>query len=86
MIRCRACGKLQRLALCKACRRRRYGAGHQAARRAWALRLEAGEPVACCRCDGPIDPADPWDLDHRPGGSHPAHATCNRSAGARSIE
>ena len=65
---------------------RELGARHQAARREWAPIVAAGG-VLCVRCELPIEPGADWDLDHRPGGSHPAHAgPCNRSAGARAIE
>lgn len=57
----------------------RYGAQHQRLRRSWSEAVETGL-VPCSRCGLPIDPAGGWDLDHRPWGSEPAHAACNRGA------
>lgn len=39
--------------------------------------------TTCGRCGQPIQPHQAWDADRRPYGWEPAHATCNRSAGAR---
>lgn len=48
--------------------------------------------ITCPLCNQPIRPGQPWDLDHNPplalggnpnGPKHPAHAHCNRAAGAR---
>jgi hypothetical protein len=64
---------------------RGYGVEHQAERERWRPVVEAGEAV-CSRCHSGIAPDVEWDLDHhddRSGWSGPAHATCNRAAGAR---
>ena len=55
-------------------------------RKRWADRL----PFPCSLCGQPVQPWDPWDLDHTTptalGGTddtaRPAHRSCNRSAGA----
>jgi hypothetical protein len=59
-------------------------------RQRWSDRL----PVSCSRCGQPVQPWDAWDLDHTTpralgGGddtARPAHATCNRSAGATTAD
>lgn len=84
---CLDCGTLTfaRRGRCPACHdrlRSRYGATHQAERRRWAELVATGS-VYCTRCDQPIQPGDTWDLDHRPWGTLPAHARCNRSAGGK---
>jgi hypothetical protein len=64
---------------------RGYGREHQARRAAVAPFVNAGMAV-CSRCFKSILPGEPWDLDHtadRTGVLGPAHASCNRSAGAR---
>lgn len=66
----------------QAARGDRYGQDHRALRREWLPHVRAGT-VICCRCPDLIKPGEPWDLDHRMNGSFPAHASCNRSAGAR---
>ena len=60
----------------------------QALRQRWAQRL----PLPCPRCAQPVEPWHPWDLDHigiphalatgSDDGVRPAHASCNRKAGA----
>lgn len=61
----------------------RYRTAHQRERAAWAPLVAAGT-VRCWRDGELIAPGEPWDLGHRDGlPSHPEHATCNRSAGAR---
>ena len=68
----------------------RYGHAHQQDREAWAPRVATGT-VTCarvttgeCVARNPlIAPGDAWDLDHIHGTTHPAHARCNRRAGAR---
>lgn len=69
---------------------RGYGAEHQAERQAWEPYVQAGG-IICSRygqdpdCPGEIKPGDEWDLDHtdnRDGYNGPAHARCNRRAGA----
>jgi hypothetical protein len=60
----------------------RYGAAHQAERRAWQPLVDAGE-VRCWRKGCILNPGD-WDLGHRPGlPSLPECPTCNRSAGGK---
>lgn len=64
---------------------RGYGYGHQQHRRRWAVVVDAGQ-ARCSRCGQPIPPGAAWDLDHddqRRGYLGPAHAHCNRAAGAR---
>lgn len=62
----------------------RYGSDHRALRQWWVPIVASGR-VQCSRCPYPIVPDADWDLDHRPGGSFPAHASCNRRAGALRI-
>lgn len=66
---------------------RGYNARHQALRTQWAARIQAGEHPACSRCGKPIEPFEPFDLDHddtnRDRWLGPAHQHCNRSAGGR---
>lgn len=64
----------------------RYGGEHQ------RLRLKLGPQVAtgtmpCVRCGFLIEPGELWDLDHAEDGSYrgPAHASCNRRAGAEKV-
>ena len=61
----------------------RYGPAHRRLRAQLASRVRAGLAV-CARCGEPIDPREPWDLGHAPGGgpraySGPEHARCNRA-------
>jgi hypothetical protein len=61
-----------------------YGGTHQARRRQLAPLVASGRAV-CARCDEPIHPNEPWDLDHAPGKTGylgPSHRSCNRAAGA----
>jgi len=63
---------------------RGYSDAHVARRRQLEPLVASGQ-VACCRCDQPIQPGQPWHLDHtddRRGYLGPAHATCNLRAGA----
>jgi hypothetical protein len=63
---------------------RGYGREHRRVRREVARLVDAGL-ARCCRCHELIVPGTPWDLDHsddRSGYRGPAHARCNRSAGA----
>lgn len=63
---------------------RGYGTQHEKLRARWAPRVAAGV-VPCARCGMRIPPGAAWDLDHdddRRGYRGPAHASCNRSAGA----
>jgi hypothetical protein len=66
-------------------RARGYGAAHDALRKAWKIRVDAGE-VHCARCHLIIDPEMAWDLGHplddKTLPATPWHATCNRSYGA----
>lgn len=63
---------------------------HARIRAVWAKQIEAGG-VVCCRCNRPILPGAPWDLDHRDtpyieggfGRRLPACRRCNRSAGGQ---
>lgn len=64
---------------------RGYGHEHQALRRKWKPKVEAGL-IDCARCGVRIQPGEPWDLGHnddRTGYNGPEHRSCNRSAGAR---
>jgi len=68
---------------------RGYGRRHQQIRRtlllALADRVAAGITDLCPRCQHPIHPNQPLDLDHtddRSGYRGLAHRTCNRRAGA----
>lgn len=48
-------------------------------------RLRAqGITLTCSRCNKPITPSEPCDIDHLPDGSlGPSHASCNRRAGGK---
>ncbi len=62
----------------------KYGAEHQAERRARAARHQATDP--CVRCRRPLGPMSPrLHLDHNEHGGYLgfAHETCNRKAGAK---
>lgn len=64
---------------------RGYGREHARLRREWARKVTAGQ-VDCARCGGPIQPDEPWHLDHaddREGYLGPSHARCNESAAGR---
>lgn len=93
MRRCLDCGTLVEASRCTDCtskknrakiaaRGNRYGPAHQRERVAWERAMRFGG-VDCTRCGEPINPGQPWDLDHRPDGQWPAHAACNRAAGGR---
>jgi hypothetical protein len=62
----------------------RYGKDHQALRKAWAPKVEAGG-VICWRCHKPIQPGTPWDLGHGDGAEREQHkgpehrGKCNRA-------
>jgi hypothetical protein len=62
-------------------RRARYSFSHQELRRRVGRLVVAGAAV-CSRCGEPIDPGEPWDLDHEDNGvgyRGPSHAACNRA-------
>ncbi len=62
-----------------------YGSDHRRLRRMWAQRIRNNWMPPCSRCGYPVLPGQAWDLDHtddRTGYLGPAHAHCNRSAGA----
>lgn len=64
---------------------RGHGVEHRRLRRQWQQRILNNALPPCSRCGWPILPTDEWDLDHtddRTGYLGPAHAHCNRSAGA----
>lgn len=62
----------------------RYGAEHQDLRQRYKRAMIHG-PMPCGRCGKPIDPGEPWDLDHLPDGTRrPSHAACNRRHTSRS--
>ena len=62
----------------------RYGKAHQALRKEWAPKVQAGG-VICWRCGKPIEPGEPWDLGHGDGAARdeyrgPEHrGRCNRA-------
>jgi hypothetical protein len=63
---------------------RGYGSAHAAVRARVASQV-ASATARCTRCGAAIGKHDAWDLDHRDdrrGWLGPAHASCNRSAGA----
>ena len=55
---------------------------HALERARWAPLVATGT-VDCSRCGYPINPGQRWDIDRRPWGWRPSHATCNRAAGGR---
>ena len=62
-----------------------YGQAHKDLRAYWLTQLKGGVTIQCSRCGHPVLPTDAWDLDHtddRRGYLGPAHASCNRAAGA----
>jgi len=62
---------------------RGYGRSHEAERRRWARKVDAGG-VDCARCGEPLEPGRQWDLGHddtRQTWTGPEHRTCNRRAG-----
>ena len=65
---------------------RGYGYQHQAKRRAWKTRVNAGG-VNCWRCGHPIPPGSRWELGHddhdRTITRGPEHYLCNRRAAER---
>lgn len=65
---------------------RGYDSGHDRLRRAYQLRMEAGEVFACWRCGHEID-SDAWDLGHddadRSQYRGPECLTCNRATSGR---
>jgi len=72
----------------QATRHRGYGKAHKELRAYWDKKIKAGTQPACSRCGYPVQATDTWDLDHtddRSGYLGPAHAHCNRSAGADKV-
>jgi hypothetical protein len=64
---------------------RGYGASFQAERRQWKAMLDT-EPWPCARCGRPIQPGEPFHLDHsddRSGLLGPSCPKCNTSAGGK---
>lgn len=62
---------------------RGYDRKHEAERRRWAPKVDAGL-VNCARCGEPLEPGRDWDLGHtddRTDWTGPEHRSCNRSAG-----
>lgn len=81
---CLGCGILVRGSYCSACdpKSGNHRRLHAVERRRWATTVATGQ-VECSRCSQPIAPGQAWDIDKRPTGWHPSHASCNRSAGGR---
>jgi hypothetical protein len=63
--------------------RERYGPAHRSLRAEFAPVIARGD-WPCARCGEPIDPGEPWDLDHDDFAPRlylgPAHRRCNRAA------
>jgi hypothetical protein len=65
---------------------RGYTPEHDRARKAWAAKITQQGGIPCARCGQPINPGDPWDLDHtddRTAYLGPSHPACNAAAGGR---
>lgn len=65
---------------------RGYGTTHTRERKRWQNLIDAGAPVTCARCGGPILRGSEWHLDHAEDRSRylgPSHARCNLSAAGR---
>jgi hypothetical protein len=64
--------------------KRRYGRAHRLVRKKYASIVAAGK-ATCARCDQPILPHEPWDLDHDDEDPlqrrylGPSHRRCNRA-------
>jgi hypothetical protein len=90
---CLVCGKLTSESRCEEHQpqRRRpshpgrtrpgHSKAHADARKHWKPWVDAGT-WPCSRCGEAIREGQPWDVDQRPWGMEPAHARCNRRAGA----
>ena len=59
-----------------------YGQAHKRLRKHWDALVKQGG-VCCTRCRLPIQPDEPWDLDHddidRTQYRGPSHRKCNRA-------
>lgn len=65
---------------------RGYDAAHRAERARWQRLINASATVSCARCQQPLEPGQPWALDHnddRTGWIGPSHQYCNNQAGGR---
>ena len=101
--RCRRCPTLVPTdayrGMCDTCRKawdkargtreeRGYGHDHQRTRADIQTDMDRGTPYHCARCGEPIEPGQPWHLDHnadRTGYLGPSHDLCNdRAAGQAS--
>lgn len=81
---CLGCGAIANGSYCPRCDPKAgdHRRSHAVERERWAPSVATGR-VACSRCGQLIEPREAWDIDRRPSGWHPSHATCNRSAGGR---
>lgn len=93
---CLDCGKITDATRCPECRSRKqkirdaarypdrqgHSNTHTKERRRWKPHVDTGT-WPCSRCGETIQPGTPWDVDNRPWGYEPSHASCNRAAGAR---
>lgn len=63
-----------------------YGSAHRKIRKHLAPHVAAGL-FNCARCQEPINPGEPWDLDHndedRSKYNGPTHSRCNRATAGR---
>jgi hypothetical protein len=64
-----------------------YGAEHRRLRKQWEVRVAAGG-VRCSRCNEPILPGEPFDLDHdqdRSGYLGASHEWCNAATSSHRV-